>query len=433
MTASMQDKAEQRQTAPDASFGIPMDEGAKDYDVQLEFDTGLKAWLQVLGAFFLWFNSWGIINTFGVYQTFYERDILSNMSASTIAWIGSVESFLLLFVGVITGPLFDAGYFYILLPFGTFMVTFGYMMTSLGAEYYQIMLAQGLCVGIGTGCLFVPAVVVLPQYFQKKKALANGIAATGASIGGVIYPIMFYRLEQQVGFPWATRAVGFVCLGTCAISIAVMRVRTTPKQRRALLQLSAFKEVEYSLFCLAMFFGFLGFYNFLSYVQPWAMEEKIVSTNLGFYLVPIINAASTVGRLAPNFLADLWGPLNLLSPAAGVTAILAFCWLAVHSTAGIIILTILYGGFSGGFVSLTPVVMIVLTKDLRDLGTRLGMMFAVLSIALLVGTPIGGAILIGSGSYTGVQVFCGATIALCSLITMCIRLKRSGLTFKYKT
>lgn len=58
MTASMQEKAEQGQTAPDASFGIPIDEGAKEYDVQFEFDTGLKAWLQVLGAFFLWFNSW---------------------------------------------------------------------------------------------------------------------------------------------------------------------------------------------------------------------------------------------------------------------------------------------------------------------------------------------------------------------------------------
>lgn len=118
------------------------------------------------------------------------------MSASSIAWIGSVESFLLLFVGVITGPLFDAGYFYILLPFRSFMVTFSYVMTSLGTRYYQIMLAQGICMGIGTGCLFVPAVAVLPQYFEKKKALANGIAATGASIGGVVYPIMFYRIEQ---------------------------------------------------------------------------------------------------------------------------------------------------------------------------------------------------------------------------------------------
>jgi hypothetical protein len=27
-------------------------------DAEHSFDTGLKAWLQVLGAFFLWFNSW---------------------------------------------------------------------------------------------------------------------------------------------------------------------------------------------------------------------------------------------------------------------------------------------------------------------------------------------------------------------------------------
>lgn len=54
----MQEKARRGQAAPDASFGMPMDEVAKDYDVQLDFDTGIKAWLQVLGAFFLWFNSW---------------------------------------------------------------------------------------------------------------------------------------------------------------------------------------------------------------------------------------------------------------------------------------------------------------------------------------------------------------------------------------
>lgn len=28
--------------------------GSSEHD----FDTGLMAWLQVLGAFFLWFNSW---------------------------------------------------------------------------------------------------------------------------------------------------------------------------------------------------------------------------------------------------------------------------------------------------------------------------------------------------------------------------------------
>lgn len=122
------------------------------------------------------------------------------MSASSIAWIGSVESFLLLFVGVITGPLFDARYFYILLPFGCFMVTFGYMMTSFGTEYYQIMLAQDLCVGISTGCLFVAAVAVLPQYFEKKKALANGIAATGPALAASCTPSCFIGLSSRSAF-----------------------------------------------------------------------------------------------------------------------------------------------------------------------------------------------------------------------------------------
>jgi predicted MFS family arabinose efflux permease len=328
-----------------------------------------------------------------------------------------------MFVGVITGPLFDAGYFYVMVPFGSFMVVFGYMMTSLASEYYQIMLAQGFCVGIGTGCLFVPSVAILPQYFQKKKALANGIAATGASIGGVIYPIVFYKLEQSVGFPWATRALGFICLGTSTISVAFMRVRSKPKTKRSLLQPSAFKEAEYSLFCLAMFFGFMGFYNFLSFVQPWAFDKGIANENLSFYLLPIINAASTFGRIIPNFLADGWGPLNTLAPATGITALLAFCWIAVDSTAGIIVLAVFYGFFSGCFVSLTPVVMTVLTKDLRDLGTRLGMFFAVVSIALLIGTPIGGEIFSSTNSYLGVQAFCGACLALCFAFTLLIVIK----------
>ncbi|EEA21559.1 MFS monocarboxylate transporter, putative [Talaromyces marneffei ATCC 18224] len=352
-----------------------------------EFDTGFTAWLQVLGAFFLFFNTWGLINTWGAFQTYYEEHILSHESASTISWIGSIESFLLMFIGVVSGPLFDAGYLPVLLPLGSFMVVFGYMMTSLATGYYQVMLAQGICVGLGTGFLFVPSVALLPQYFRKKRALANGLAASGSSFGGVIYPIMFDQLQKH---------------------------------------LSAFKEIQFSLFCLGLFMGFLGFYNFLIYVQPWAIQNGIVNSNLGFYLVSILNAASIFGRIAPNLIADYTGPLNILLPAASFTALMAFCWIAVNSTAGIIILALLYGFFSGGFVSLPPVVMMAITKDFRDLGTRLGMCFSLCSIALLVGTPIGGAILSAGNSYLGVQLFCGACLAVCAVVILIIRVIRVG-------
>ncbi|KAL7800587.1 major facilitator superfamily domain-containing protein [Trichoderma afarasin] len=398
-----------------------------------DYDTGVTAWLQVLGSFFLYFNSWGIINAFGVFETYYEQQILSHMSPSAIAWIGSIQSALLMVVGVISGPLFDAGYFYALLPTGTFLVVLGTMMTSLSTKYYQIMLAQGICVGIGAGFLFVPSVAILPQYFKNKRALANGIAASGSSIGGVLFPIIFHQLEVQIGFPWATRTIGFLSLATCAISIGVMRLRFRTQEKRALLQLSAFNEAQYSLFCLACFLGFLGFYNFLVYVQPYAIETGIVDVNLGFYLIAILNAASTFGRVGPNFVADHAGSLNVLFPALAITATLAYCWAAVHTTSGIIALSALYGFFSGGFVSLIPVVLITITQDLRKLGTRLGMCFALESIGLLIGTPIGGAILNSTGSYLGVQMFCGSCLAACAVLLLSVRLLRSGPILMYKT
>ncbi|TAQ87456.1 hypothetical protein B7494_g4213 [Chlorociboria aeruginascens] len=144
---------------------------------------GLMAWLQVVGSFFLFFNSWGIVNTFGVYQTFYQGNLLSSESPSNISWIGAIQAYLLLLVSVIVGPLFDAGHFRSLLLVGTFFAVFGTMMLSISTDYWQVMLAQALCVGIGCGCLFVPSVAIVPTYFTTKKALATGIAASGSSLG----------------------------------------------------------------------------------------------------------------------------------------------------------------------------------------------------------------------------------------------------------
>ena len=94
-----------------------------------------------------------------------------------------MQSFLLIFVGVLSGPLYDAGYFKHLLWSGSFLVVFGYMMTSLCTQYWQTMLAQGLVVGFRSSLLYIPAIAVIQQYFEKRRALANGLAACGSSFG----------------------------------------------------------------------------------------------------------------------------------------------------------------------------------------------------------------------------------------------------------
>jgi len=87
-------------------------------------------------------------------------------------------------LSAITGPVYDAGYFRELIGVGSFLVVLGHMMLSLCKEYWQALLAQAFCIGIGVGCIFVPAVAILSTYFSTKLASSMGIAASGSSLGG---------------------------------------------------------------------------------------------------------------------------------------------------------------------------------------------------------------------------------------------------------
>lgn len=75
------------------------------------------------------------------------------------------------------------GYLRYIIVAGSFLVVFGMMMTSMATRYWQLVLAQGIVVGLGNGCLFLPAISVLPTYFMKKRALSQGIASAGSGTG----------------------------------------------------------------------------------------------------------------------------------------------------------------------------------------------------------------------------------------------------------
>ena len=146
-------------------------------------DGGFQAWLQVTAAFFIFMNTAGLFNSFGVFQGFYTQGPLRSISGSNISWIGSLQGSLMLLICIVTGPLYDLGYLHSLVNIGTFAIVFGMIITSICSEYWQFVLAQGVVVGIGNGLLFLPSIAIVPQYFSQNKALASGIVAAGSSIG----------------------------------------------------------------------------------------------------------------------------------------------------------------------------------------------------------------------------------------------------------
>ena len=360
-----------------------------------------------------------------------------------------MQAFLLLFVGALTGPVYDAGFFRQLIMAGSFAIIFGHMMLSLCKEFYQALLAQGFVVGIGAGLLFVPSVAILPTYFTTKIPIVIGIAASGSSLGmrpsvcggvryrltymagGIIYPIVFERLQKevgpdsmsiniamtlqadmlsQIGFPWATRVLGFIMLATLAIPNSFMHPRVLPPAKRKLFDVSAFKNPAYVFFVIALAIGFMGLYVPFFYIQYFAQVKRLTTGDLGGYLLAILNAGSVFGRIFPNFFAQKIGPMNMLIPCVIITSILVFTLISVHNEGGVVTFAVVYGFFSGTFVSLPPTVLIYLSMDNRALiGTRMGMAFAIASLGSLAGAPIAGRILTDKG-FTSTWAFSGSMI-----------------------
>jgi MFS family permease len=419
---------------------------------------GAMAWLQVVGSWMLFFNTWGILNTFGVYQTYYESGALFNTSSSNISWVGSIQAFLVLMVGCVSGPIYDRGHFRYLLIAGTFFVVFGHMMLSLCHEFWQVILAQGFTVGIGAGLLFVPAIAIMPTYFSSRIGLAIGLAASGSSMGGIIYPITFFRLIDQIGFGWSVRVLGFMALATLMVPLAVMKMRFKPAKARALVDWAAFTDVPYMTFVFGAMIGYIGLYVTFFYISFYGQQQRITNESMSFYLVPILNAGSVFGRTLPNWLSDYTGPLNTVVPGmfsilnfenvymlhdtdhclgALITGALILCLMAVKSSAALIVEAVLLGFFSGIYIALPPVIFVQLTPDKSKIGTRIGMGFALLGAGVLAGGPGGGGILQRHGDgpndpldWHGTWIYGGVCTIASAAIMSVVRVMKAGVKVK---
>ena len=382
----------------------------------------------------LFFNTWGILNAFGVFQTYYESGALFTRSSSDISWIGAVQAYFVLTIGFISGPVYDRGYLRTLLLIGSFGIVFGHMMLSLCTTYWEVLLAQGFCVGMGAGCLFVPSVAILPTYFSTRLGLAVGVAAAGSSFGGVIYPIVLYRLIGSVGFAWSVRVVGFIALATLLIPLAIMKMRFKAPKARALIDWSAFTDIPYMVFTIASLIGFMGLYTILFYLSYYSVDQHITDTNMAFYLVPIFNAASCFGRTVPNAISDKTGSLNLIAPGAAIVGVLILCMIAVTSEAAIIIVAILTGFFSGVFIAMPPVCFVALTQDKKKIGTRMGMGYGMIGFGVFAGGPGAGSILGSTDplNWHRMWIFGGVSSCVSGLLYAGLRVSKKGFKLNVK-
>lgn len=389
-------------------------------------DGGFRAWSQALLCHLAIFNTWGYINSFGIFQTYYTSAL--GRSPSDISWVGSVQIWLLFFIGTFSGRATDGGFFRAVFVVGACMQLVGVFMASLATTYWQLFLAQGICTGIGNGLVFCPSFALLSGYFSRNRALAIGIAASGSATGGVVFPAIAENLLPRIGFPWTMRVIGFVMMATMSLTVPFFKSRLPPRKSGPLVEWAAFKEAPYLLFSISMFLSFWGLYFAFYYVGIFARQMLGVSQATSINILSVMNGVGLFGRLIPGFVADRYvGPLNAIVPFVLLSSLLIYCWAAVSSVGGIYAFAVVYGFFAAGIQSLFLATLSSLTTDLSKTGVRMGMVLTVISFAALTGSPLAGALIQkGNGNYLYAQMFAGSSLALGFLTLLAARFKKVG-------
>ncbi|KAG9197567.1 hypothetical protein G6514_001472 [Epicoccum nigrum] len=324
---------------------------------------GWEAWSQVLGGHIVTFFIWGFITSFGMFQAYYTATGVS--SPSNISWIGSLMIFFLMLIPVWSGSAADVGHFKLVLRMGMLLWIVGIFTTSMCREYWQFLLAHGLCVGFANGLMFVPTMSVVSTYFDpSRRSLAIGLILCGSATGGMIFPIMLNRLFGAIGFGWAVRTFGFMALVLLVLAERLLKKRLPPKDSAKLFEPKELKDIVFVLFIIGSFLNFSGLYFAFFYVNAYARNELVV-----------------------------------------------------------------YGLFASALQGLFPATMADLTVDPKKTGTRFGMGFALSSFGVLTGSPVGGALIeYKHGDYLYAQVFagsCGILGFLCVGLAAIIHDKKS--------
>ena len=282
-----------------------------------------------------------------------------------------------------------------------------------------------------------PASVGLSRVICLSPVTARGFAAiTNLMAGGTIYPILFYRLlnHTNVGFPWAVRILGFVALATCLFAATVLKVRIQPPKRRLLFDFRAFRYLPFAFLTASFFFALVGVYAPTFYIELYALKSKsppLMSEHLAAYILPMLNAGAIPGRIAPGFIANRTGVLNLLFLLLVFAGIIVLAWIAVHSLGGLIAFALIYGFVFGGILSLPPPAMVSLCPDLSVVGTWFGTGASIASLGVLIGTPISGAFLDSKKSDTmenflGLQIFAGIILLISAVFCLLSRSSKVG-------
>ncbi|XP_046452113.1 monocarboxylate transporter 14-like isoform X3 [Daphnia pulex] len=170
----------------------------------------------------------GIAYTFGVFLPKFV--IYFNEGKGTVAWVGSLLAGVYLSCGPIVGALTNKFGCRTTCIMGSVIGMAAFALSTLSNSVAMLMVTYGIVGGIGFGLIYLPAIVSVGYYFEKKRALATGIAVCGSGFGTFVFAPLAAMLLEHYDWKGANLILAGIIFN-CAVFGSLMRPLEAPKKK----------------------------------------------------------------------------------------------------------------------------------------------------------------------------------------------------------
>ncbi|XP_045582526.1 monocarboxylate transporter 14 isoform X2 [Procambarus clarkii] len=171
-------------------------------------------WVVVAASFMCNVVVDGIIFSCGMLLPKFREEF--NVSNSEVSWVSSLLGGFYLIVGPFVSALANAYGFRTVCILGAVISSVAFGISSFATSIYFLQFTFGVIGGIGFGLIYVPAVIATGFYFEKRRALATGIAVCGSGIGTFIFAPLNNYLIVAIDWRWTLVVYAGITL-TCAV------------------------------------------------------------------------------------------------------------------------------------------------------------------------------------------------------------------------
>ncbi|KAF3764890.1 MFS general substrate transporter [Cryphonectria parasitica EP155] len=380
-----------------------------DQEQPKEFKEGGYGWVVVLTVFLINMHTWGLNSAYAVFLAYYlSSDVFPGSTAIDFAFVGGLSiSIALLFAPLATIVIGKFGT-RVCLQIGVVLETAAFVGASFTSQIWHLILSQGICFGAGMGFLFTGSVGLIPQWFTRKRSLANAMGSAGSGFGGLTYSLAANALITNLGLAWAFRVLAIVAFAINAICSFLARDRN--KEVGAVHQAfhkELFKKVELYLFLAWGFFSVLGYIIVVFSLADYASAVGYTATQ-GSILAAMFNLSQGLGRPVIGYYSDKIGRINVAALSTLIASLAAFfLWIfAGEHYAGAIVYS-LFGAFAGCiWPCVAPVAAEII--GLQLLPSAMSITWLVLVLPATFAEVIGLSLVrSGKNGYLHVQVYTG--------------------------